>query len=352
MPKTMHAVRVSKPGGPEVLDYVKAPVPKVREGWSLVQVYGFGINHSEIFTREGKSPSVHFPRILGIECVGRVAETSDPVRLPVGTKVCSLMGEMGRAFDGGYAEYALLPNEQIYTIETDLSWSEATAVPETFYTAYLSLRNLRVEDGMRLLVRGATSGVGVAFLRLVRAGYPHSKIYGTTRSAKKVDLLVNAGFDEAILDVEGVLQTDATFDRALELIGPATMKDTCARITESGIVCSTGQLGGQWYLDGFDPIEDLPPNGYLTSAYSANVKERVIQELFAYVKGKHVDVTPACVFRLDEVREAHEHLQSVHSFGKVVVLTDAGLGEDEAKVHEQDRLEISLPHAGTLLMHR
>lgn len=329
--KTMHAVRVSGPGGPDVLEYVEAPVPKVREGWSLVQVYGFGINHSEIFTREGKSPSVVFPRILGIECVGRMAETTDPERIPVGAKVCSLMGEMGRAFDGGYAEYALLPNEQIYPIKTDLSWDQAAAVPEAFYTAYLSLRNLRVQDGMSLLVRGATSGVGVAFLRLACAGFPHSKIVGSTRSEKKAGQLRDVGFDEVVVDADGVLKTDAVFDRALELVGPATMKDTCAHIAEGGIVCSTGQLGGRWYLDGFDPIENLPPNGYLTSAYSANVQERAVQELFSYVESKHVEVKPERVFHLDQVREAHEYLQGAHSFGKVVVLTDAALPEGELR---------------------
>lgn len=98
----------------------EVPKPSVKKGWSLVKVMGFGINHSEIFTREGLSPTASFPRILGIECVGVVEETTDPDKLPVGQKVISIMGEMGRAFDGFYAEYALLPNEQIYSVETHL----------------------------------------------------------------------------------------------------------------------------------------------------------------------------------------------------------------------------------------
>lgn len=324
MSEMMHAVRVSKPGGPEVLEYVEVPRPHLRDGWSVVQVYGFGINHSEVFTREGKSPSVQFPRILGIECVGVVVESSDP-RLVPGTKVASLMGEMGRAFDGGYAEYALLPNDQIYPIETDLPWALAAAVPETFYTAFLSLRNLRIEQGMKVLARGATSGVGVAFLRLARAGFEDLFITGSTRSAKKVPQLLEAGFDEVVCDVDEVLATDAKFDRVLELIGPATMKDTCAHVVEGGIVCSTGQLGGQWYLDGFDPIMDLPPNGYLTSAYSANVEASAVQDLFSYVEANGVDVRPERVFHLDQVQQAHEYLASAHSFGKVVVLNSIAL---------------------------
>ena len=61
----MKAVVVSTPGGPEVLEVVERPKPVLKAGWTLVKIQGFGINHSEIFTRKGKSPSVKFPRVLG-----------------------------------------------------------------------------------------------------------------------------------------------------------------------------------------------------------------------------------------------------------------------------------------------
>lgn len=80
----MKAVVIKKVGGPEQLVYQDVPTPKVKPGWSLVKVKGFGINHSEIFTRKGLSPTVKFPRILGIECVGEIVQTTDPVKLPVG----------------------------------------------------------------------------------------------------------------------------------------------------------------------------------------------------------------------------------------------------------------------------
>ena len=88
----MKAVVVYKPGGPEQLVYTDVPRPALKTGWSLVRVRAFGVNHSEIFTRQGLSPSVSFPRILGIECVGTVEETTDAVRLPAGQRVVSLMG--------------------------------------------------------------------------------------------------------------------------------------------------------------------------------------------------------------------------------------------------------------------
>ena len=135
----MKAVVIHEPGGPDKLVYEEVPTPTIKPGWSLVKIKGFGINHSEIFTRKGLSPSVKFPRVLGIECVGVIAETTDPKRLPVGQKVISIMGEMGREFDGSYAEYALLPNKQIYPINTTLDWASLAAVPETYYTAFGTL---------------------------------------------------------------------------------------------------------------------------------------------------------------------------------------------------------------------
>ena len=321
MPNMMNAVVVRAPGGPEMLEYTQVPRPQVREGHTLVRVCGFGVNHSEIFTRQGPSPSVQFPRILGIECVGVVEESSDPERLPAGTRIAALMGEMGRDFDGGYAEYCLLPNHLVHPIATDLSWADMAAVPETYYTAFLSLRNLRVQEGQRILVRGGTSGVGVAFAKLAHAAVERATLVGTTRDPEKAQRTIDAGFDEVVLDVDGALQTDDTFDRVLELVGPATMKNTCLHVAEGGIVCSTGQLGGQWYLDAFDPIFDLPKNGYLTSAYSGNVDGVVLQELFDFIVEHNIDVAPERIFNLKHVADAHAYLESASSFGKVVVLT-------------------------------
>ncbi|MFL5877648.1 MAG: alcohol dehydrogenase catalytic domain-containing protein, partial [Solirubrobacteraceae bacterium] len=75
----MRAAVCIRAGGPEVLEIRELPVPAVREGWSLVRVMGAGVNRSELRTRQGHSPSVTFPRVLGIECVGVVAASTDPM---------------------------------------------------------------------------------------------------------------------------------------------------------------------------------------------------------------------------------------------------------------------------------
>lgn len=316
----MKAIVISEAGGPETLQYTDVPTPQVKPGWSLVQVKGFGINHSEIFTRKGLSPDVQFPRILGIECVGIITQTTDNTRLPVGQKVISIMGEMGRQFDGSYAEYVLLPNEQIYPVTTNLDWATLATLPETYYTAYGSLLNLRIQSGDKVLVRGGTSGVGTAFVNLVKAKDPQIHIAGTTRSHDKEQLLIQSGYDEVILDQDGKLQTTEEFDRVLELIGPATIQDTFQHVYEGGIVCSTGQLGNQWYLEHFDPIMDIAANGYLTSFYSGNVNQRKIDDLLRYVEQYDVQVKPEKIYSLSEVPEAHRYLASHNSLGKVIVL--------------------------------
>lgn len=316
----MKAVVVYKPGGPEQLVYTDVPRPALKAGWSLVRVRAFGVNHSEIFTRQGLSPSVSFPRLLGIECVGTVEETTDAVRLPAGQRVVSLMGEMGRAFDGGYAEYVLLPNEQIYPVQSELPWEILAAIPETYYTAFGSLKNLRIEDGYTVLVRGGASGVGIAFLRLMRAQFPHMYIVGSTRRAEQRTRMLAAGYSDVVIEEDGILRTDERYDRILELVGPAVMKDSMKHLARGGILCNTGLLGGKWDLEGFEPIGDLAEDAYLTSFYSGNVREEHLSELFAYIRQYKVPIRPERVFTLSDTAEAHRWLEGRDGFGKAVVL--------------------------------
>ena len=317
----MKAVKIYQAGGPEQLIYQDVPTPDIKEGWSLVKIKGFGINHSEIFTREGKSLSVQFPRILGIECVGEVAQSSTPA-LAVGQKVVSIMGEMGRAFDGSYAEYVLLPNEQIYPVHTDMDWTTLAAIPETYYTAFGSLQQLRIAPQDRVLVRGAGSGVGVAFAQLLKAQFPHIVLHGSTRNPVKATRLQAVGFDEVITEADGKLQTDQRYDKILELVGPATLRDSFSHINEHGIVCNTGQLGNIWYVNDFDPIIELKNNSYLTTFYSGTVPQAKLDAKFDYIWQFNVKILIERVFTLEQVPEAHRFLQSADGFGKVVVVNE------------------------------
>ena len=89
--QTMKAVVIHEAGGPERLVIEERPVPQAKPGWVLIQVKAFGLNRSELFTRQGHSPNVQFPRILGIEAVGVVVDAPGS-NLEAGETVATAMG--------------------------------------------------------------------------------------------------------------------------------------------------------------------------------------------------------------------------------------------------------------------
>ncbi len=108
MTTTMRAVVLEAPGPPQALQIRELPIPDPRPGWVLIRVKAFGLNRSELHTRLGLAEGVTFPRVLGIEATGVVAAAPGG-EFAVGQQVATMMGGMGRTFDGGYAEYTCVP---------------------------------------------------------------------------------------------------------------------------------------------------------------------------------------------------------------------------------------------------
>ena len=309
-----------------MLEIRELPVPAVREGWSLVQVKGAGLNRSELRTRQGHSPHVRFPRVLGIECVGIVAASTDPL-LPDGTTVAAVMGEMGREFDGGYAEYALLPNALLMPVTTALPWDLLAALPETYLTAQGSLDALGVVPGSqgRLLIRGGTSSVGMAAVSIA-SGYG-VKTAATTRRHDRTGVLAAAGADYALVDVGGSLAASVHAiwpegpDYVLDLVGASTIKDSLHLVRRGGTVCMAGSLSG-WTIPDFEPIAMIPSGTKLTAFHSDNLKgstnllQRMIDQVEAGVYRPNIDR----VFPLDDIVAAHQYMENNQAAGKLVVL--------------------------------
>ena len=190
IPNTMKAVVLTKPTAAEDVELTEIDVPKVQSGWVLVRVKAFGLNHSEQILRlhEIEADYIRKPIMPGIECVGEIANPSD-TNFKVGQRVVALMGGMGRSFNGGYAEYALLPAHHVFAVESNLPWKEIAAIPETYFTAWGSLfecLDLKSED--TLLVRGATCALGYAAIQIAKA--IGCKVIATTHREEKLSLLL------------------------------------------------------------------------------------------------------------------------------------------------------------------
>jgi NADPH:quinone reductase-like Zn-dependent oxidoreductase len=322
MTTTMRAAVCVRAGGPEVLEIRELPVPAVRAGWSLVRVMGTGLNRSELRTRQGHSPGVRFPRVLGIECVGVVAVSTDPSK-PAGTTVAAVMGEMGRQFDGGYAEYALLPNTLLMPVTTTLAWEVLAALPETYLTAQGAFDTLGIRPGERLLIRGGTSSVGLAAASIAHG---HGvEIAATTRRPSKAGALKAAGVDHVLLDDGGsprVPWPDGP-SHVLDLVGASTVAGSLRLVRKGGTVCVAGSLSG-WLIRDFEPIARSPSGTRLTAFHSDDAKgsagaatlERVVRNVEAGRYRPNVDR----VYDLDDVAAAHRYMEDDRATGKLVVL--------------------------------
>ena len=195
---TMKAAVVHEGGGPEVLKIEEIPVPQPKAGEVLIRVKAFGVNRSEMFTRQGHSPGVKFPRVLGIEAVG-VVEEAPGGEFAKGAMVATAMGGLGRDINGGYAEYTCVPATHMQAIKTKLSWETLGAIPEMLQTAWGSLfKSLRLKSGERLLVRGGTTSVGLAAAAIAKK--QGAFVASTTRNRDREQLLRESGADEVFVD--------------------------------------------------------------------------------------------------------------------------------------------------------
>jgi NADPH2:quinone reductase len=320
----MKAWIIREPGGPEQFALEEIDTPKARSGWTLIRIRAFGLNRSEWFTRNGDSPNVRFPRVLGIECVGEVVD-SGGLNLEPGTTVAAIMGGMGREFDGSYAEYTLVPHSCVFPIDTRLPWERLAALPEMLQTTHGSLYvGLEINRAESILIRGGTSSIGMAALALAKnAGL---RVGTTTRNKSKVNELKEAGADEVLIDNGEIHKqieenTFGLYDRVLELIGTTTLLDSLRCVGRGGIVCMTGILGGKWTLDDFHPMGDIPTAVKLTSysGEATDLSNDQFQEYLRLIEVGKLVVETGPIYEFEELIQAHELMDANQAGGKIVV---------------------------------
>jgi len=322
----MQAAVVYEPGGPEVLQLEERPIPKLTPGHALVRIHAFGLNRAELFTRQGHSgDAVRFPRVIGIECAGEVVESDDPALTP-GQPIVAAMGGMGRDFDGGYEGYALLPSTQCIPVRTTLPWPELGAIPETFGTAWGSLALLGLQAGQTLLVRGATSSVGMAATTLAKDR--GVRVIATTRQAAKCAALAANGADDVIIDGGSVADqvraiVPAGADALLELVGTNTIVDSLQAVSAAATVCLTGVLEAVWDYDAARVAAEA--RGVRFHRYSSSVINRtdygdVFQTIVDGVERGRYRLNLDRTFPLAEIVAAHRYMEANRATGKVVGL--------------------------------
>ncbi|MBT7594153.1 MAG: zinc-binding dehydrogenase [Gemmatimonadetes bacterium] len=321
----MRAVVLDEPGPPSSLELRDIAVPVPEPGWVLIRVMAFGLNRSELHTRLGLADGVVFPRVLGIEAAGIVAQCPGG-EFAEGQQVATMMGGMGRTFDGGYAEYTCVPVLQVIRFESELDWGTVGAVPEMLQTAYGSLTvGLDGQPGQSLLIRGGTSSIGMA--TAVLAKQRDMTVLATTRSSSKEAALHEVGVDHVLIDrgtvseqVRAILPEGV--DCALELIGTPTLPDTLHSTRVHGVVCFTGMLSNEWIVKEFYPIDYLP-SGVRLTAYGGDARDLPQEALQAFLDSVAAGKATVPVhrqFRMDEIQEAHAYMESGEASGKLVVL--------------------------------
>ena len=329
----MRAVIITSHGGVEGIAAGEVPTPPAPTADRVrVRVHAAGLNRADILQRRGHyPPPPGYPRnIPGLEFAGEVQAVGEAVHAwKIGDRV------FGITAGGAQAEYVVVPESNLARVPAQLSWEEAGAMPEVFITAHDALfTRAALQMGERVLVHAVASGVGTAAVQLAHAA--GATVYGTSRSADKLERMHNMklGLDEsvAIPDapakfVETVHQwtNGAGVDVIVDLVGgsyfPASLEALSAR---GRVICIGTTAGAKSEIDlGLVMRKRAAIIGTMLRARSIEEKADAIRRFAAAVLSlvSHGRIRPVIdrVYPADQVREAHERIESNASVGKIVL---------------------------------
>jgi NADPH:quinone reductase-like Zn-dependent oxidoreductase len=324
--RLMRAIVLEKFGGLDSLVIKELPEPEPKAGHVVIRVKAFGVNHAEIHMRRGEWAEA--APVSGIECVGLV-KSCPGGEFPIGAKVAALMGGLGRTINGSYAEYTRAPASNVALIDSDLPWAELAAIPETYATAWTCLfRGLEIERGQLPVIRGATSSLGQAALKL--AVNAEARVIATTRNHARFALLEKLGAERCEVerrDLSKHLPETKTIDAVLDLVGNTVMLDSLAMLRRGGRSWRAGWLGGLDPISDFNPLLQMASGVHLTFFGSFvfgtpgfPLSDVPLQQIAADAAAGRLDVKPTRIFRFEEIREAHRVMEANEANGKMVVV--------------------------------
>ena len=343
VPETMRAAVLVDPIGPDGIEIRTVPVPRPAPGEALVRVRAATVISSELSTLWGvadpEGPS--YPLILGNEFAGEVVECPGG-EVAVGQTVTTAWAGHAWTRDGGHAEYVVTPAKDLLLYDSALDFATVAAMPKAFTRAGLARRTLRWEAGQTLLIRGATTAIGLAAGSIARAD--GLTVVGTTRSASKAELLRASGWEYVVLDDDEMVEQvrrlkPGGVEVALDVIGYPAVTQTLRCVQAFGTVAMIGLLDEQDHarrtgqsLDGRTPIAPSPfhyiPHGVrLTTAKHKSLgPEESLREFFGEVQpwidgveaGRY-SVAVDRAFPLESVADAYRYLADKSGLGKVVI---------------------------------
>ncbi|MFJ6392357.1 NAD(P)-dependent alcohol dehydrogenase [Streptomyces sp. NPDC091972] len=313
----MRAIRYDRFGGPEVLRVADVPTPRPAPGQVLVEVHAASVDAGEIAFREGRLRVVsrtRLPRGVGGDFTGRVAGLGAGVRdWRVGDRVWGLMP---RLVFGAVADYVAVPEQRLARAPENLTLLEAAALPTSGTTAVTALtEKAGLVSGDRLLVRGATGGVGSVAVQWGKALGAHVTALA---GARNLGWIVELGADEA-LDYRTTRPEDLDrFDVILDVVG-TNLDAYRARLTRRGRMVALA-------FDRDRPFTSMATIGlraaltpHRVKAFSNNPSAGRIAELTGLAEKGSVRPVVDTVFPMADIAEAHRRLEAGGVRGKYVI---------------------------------
>ncbi|WP_413583234.1 NAD(P)H-quinone oxidoreductase [Bdellovibrio sp. HCB288] len=323
----MKVIEISTPGGPEVLKVAERPTPKPKEGEVLIKVKAAGVNRPDCAQRQGTyPPPPGASDLLGLEVSGEIVEVGPHVkRWRVGDPVCALVN------GGGYAEFVVAPEGQCLPIPYDLDFTQAAALPETFFTVWTNVfESGQLKKGETILVHGGSGGIGTTAIQL--AHQMGATVFTTVGKESAVEPCLQLGAQKVIQYKNEDFVTavkDATNGKGVDVILDMVGGEYFARNIEC--LGKMGRLVQIATLQGASVSFDLRKmmakrlmiTGSTLRPRSTEEKARIARSLEERVwpllnKGL---LKPVIFkeFKLDQAREAHELMESSAHTGKIVL---------------------------------
>ena len=354
IPETMSAVQLVGHGGLDQLVHSHdVPTPRPAAGEVLIDVHACGMNNTDVWVREGAygsdtDPSevsswrrgrstLQFPRIQGADIVGRIAavgESVDPGRIdqrvmvdfslyhrPEGDESLADIDYIGHGRDGGYAEYVTVPSENAYEVTADIPDAGLATFCCAYLTAEQMLDRARLAQGERILVTGASGGVGSAIIQLarVRGAIP----YAVTSAGKEQALraigaegTILRDADDLVAEVEKVV--DAPVDVVADLVAGDMFNDLLRILRPEGRYTTAGAIGG--------PVVQLDLRTmylkHLELHGSSQGTRTAFRRLVGYIEDGSIRPLLDRTFALSDFHDAQRAFMAKSYIGKLVVVPD------------------------------